>query len=110
MKISDIIKPEGYYSRLQFLFFFVVSYVVAIGFTLGFYALAVAFWDIAPIRIISLILILPSVLLGAYLAAVTILKRLADLNCGGGILLFVFIPVLNIILFIYLLFAAKRIR
>lgn len=89
MKISDIAKPEGYYSRLQFLFF-LVTYVVAIGSTLGFYALAIAFWDMAPIRIISLILILPSVLFGAYLAAITVLKRLADLNCGGGFYLFSF--------------------
>lgn len=99
VKWSDALNPDGRFSRSQFaLFYFALIFIsivlsaIAQGFGL--------FWLIA----------IPLSLFQVYLVIIAGIKRLHDLNRSGLYLLLAFIPLVNVVIILYLLFAPGKVE
>lgn len=98
----DLLKPSGRFSRLQFaLFYFIpilITVVLASMLNYGESFLPVAIGTLtylwAPLQI--------------YVVIVAGIRRLHDLNHSGWYLLLAFIPLVNVVMLLYLLFAPGR--
>ena len=95
----DFLKAGGRFSRLQFAFFYFIPIVVGagLGAILGygdgflFAAAGVLIWLWVPFQI--------------YVVIVAGIRRLHDLGRSGWYLLLAFIPLLNVVMLLYLIFA-----
>jgi len=96
---SNALKPEGRFSRSQFAFFYFVPIVTT-------YILYV----IAGILEILLVIAVPWSLFQIYVVIIAGIRRLHDLNHTGWYLLFAFIPVANLVMILYLLFAPGKVE
>jgi uncharacterized membrane protein YhaH (DUF805 family) len=96
---SDALKPEGRYSRGQFALFYFIPIIT----TYILYA-------IAGVIEILLVIAVPWSLLQTYVVIIAGIRRLHDLNRSGWYLLLAFIPLVNLIMFIYLLAAPGKVE
>ena len=114
VKWSDAFKPDGRFSRSQFAFFYFVPMMVSavLGFLLGF----VQLWSeglIVPdflfwLGALAGWLVWPWLPFQTYLVIVAGIRRLHDLNRSGWYLLLAFIPLVNVVMILYLLFAPGK--
>jgi uncharacterized membrane protein YhaH (DUF805 family) len=86
------LEPDGRFSRGQFAFFYFVPSLITL--ILG---------------IFSGLLMLLLFLFAAYVAIIAGIRRLHDLNRSGWYLLLAFIPIMNIVMLAYLLFAPGKV-
>jgi len=96
---SNALKANGRFSRSQFAFFYFVPIVV----TLVLSIIAQAFPELWLIAI-------PWFLFQVYLVIIAGVRRLHDLNLSGWYLLFAFIPLANVVMILYLLFAPGKVE
>lgn len=96
-------KPSGRFSRAQFAFFYFIPILVTVVLA-GMLNYGESFFFIA---IAGLITWVP---LQVYLVIVAGIRRLHDLNHSGWYLLLAFIPLVNVVMLLYLLFAPGRIE
>lgn len=93
--LSDAFKPNGRFSRYQYVFFaIIVPLPVSI--------LVVVFGEKLPFLI--MLLLLPVVFLLAIVAVISGIRRLHDTGHSGWWYLFNFVPFANIVLILYLIF------
>jgi uncharacterized membrane protein YhaH (DUF805 family) len=110
----DFLKPSGRFSRLQFAcFYFVPIIVTAILFGIIQFGLGdstkhngLSFW----LAVLAGWLIWPWLPFQIYLVIIAGIRRLHDLNKSGWYLLLAFIPIVNIIMILYLLFAPGKVE
>lgn len=98
-KWSDALKPDGRFSRRQFAFFYFIPVIT----TYILYAIAGAIE-------IFLVIAVPWSLFQIYVVIIAGIRRLHDLNRTGWYLLFAFIPVANLVMILYLLFAPGKVE
>ena len=96
---SESLKPDGRFSRSQFAFFYFIPIVT----TYILYA-------IAGVLEVFLVIAVPWSLFQIYVVIITGIRRLHDLNRTGWYLLFAFVPVANVVMILYLLFAPGKVE
>lgn len=96
---SSALKPEGCFSRSQFAFFYFIPIITT-------YILYV----IAGILEILLIIAVLWSLLQTYVVIIAGIRRLHDLNRSGWYLLLAFVPLVNVVMILYLLFAPGKVE
>jgi uncharacterized membrane protein YhaH (DUF805 family) len=96
---SSAVKPSGRFSRSQFAFF----YFVPIFISLVLYVIAQAFE-------LFLLIAIPWSLFQIYLVIIAGVRRFHDLNRSGWYLLLAFIPLVNVVMILYLLFAPGKVE
>ena len=94
---SDALKPDGRFSRSQFAFFYFIPIFITVVLSL-FMQISLMFGIIA----------IPWFLFQAYLVIVVGIRRLHDLNRSGSYLLLAFVPFVNVVMILYLLFAPGK--
>lgn len=100
VKWSDALKPEGRFSRSQFAFFYFIPILI----TGVFFLLAEEvneLWSIVAI---------PWALFQIYVVIIAGIRRLHDLNRSGSYLLLAFVPLVNVVMILYLLFAPGKVE
>ncbi len=97
MKLSDALKPDGRFSRSQFAFFYFIPLFITAVLSLLFQAFPI-FGIIA----------VPWFFFQAYLVVVAGIRRLHDLNRSGWYLLLAFVPLVNVVMILYLIFAPGK--
>ncbi len=101
---SDALKPDGRFSRSQFAYYYFLSPIII--FTI-YYVLGVV---VGILGIPPIIILVPCLLFSAYVVSIAGIRRLHDLNRSGWYWLIIFVPVVNIVLMIRLLFEPGRIE
>ena len=99
MKWSDALKPDGRFSRSQFAFFYFIPIFITVVLSL-----------LMQTSLIFGIIAIPWFLFQAYLVIVVGIRRLHDLNQSGWYLLLAFVPLANVVMILYLLFAAGKVE
>lgn len=99
MNWSNALKPNGRFSRSQFAFFYLVPIII----TWILYAISGVFE-------ILLIIAIPWSLFQIYVVIIAGVRRLHDLNYSGWYLLLAFVPLANLALILYLLFAPGKVE
>ena len=110
----DFLKPGGRFSRLQFAcFYFVPIIVTAVLFGIIQFGLGdstkhdgLSFW----LAVLAGWLIWPWLPFQVYIVIIAGIRRLHDLNKSGWYLLLAFIPLVNVIMILYLLFASGKVE
>jgi uncharacterized membrane protein YhaH (DUF805 family) len=113
VKWSDALKPEGRFSRSQFAFFYFVPILVSavLGFLLGFIQPWSTGFTVAEfLGILAGWLIWPWLPFQVYLVIVAGVRRLHDLNRSGWYLLLAFVPLVNVVMILSLLFAPGKVE
>jgi len=108
------LKPSGRFSRLQFAcFYFVPIIVTAILFGIIQFGLGDSTKHNGPsfpFAVLAGWLIWPWLLFQVYVVIIAGIRRLHDLNHSGWYLLLAFIPLVNVIMILYLLFALGKLE
>ncbi len=93
---SDLLKPDGRFSRIQYVLILFVANIIM-------FPLVYLFQDAWFILIFIQIFV-------SYVAIIAGIRRLHDLNKSGWHLLFLLVPFANIVFLLYLLFAPGKIE
>ncbi len=96
---SDALRIDGRFSRSQFAFFYFIPIIT----TYILYA-------IAGVLEIFLVIAVPWSLFQIYVVINAGVRRLHDLNRSGWYLLLAFIPLVNVVMILYLLFAPGKVE
>ncbi len=99
VKWSDALKPDGRFSRSQFALFYLGPLLITAVLSL-----------ILQVFPLLAIIAIPWFLFQVYLVIIAGVRRLHDLNRSGWYLLLAFIPLVNLVIILYLLFAPGKVE
>ena len=96
---SDALEPDGRFSRSQFAFFYFIPILITVAMSL-----------LMQTSLIFGIIAVPWFLFQVFLVIVAGIRRLHDLNRSGWYILFVFVPLANIVIMLSMLFELGKVK